>query len=376
MIIPRIIQNSLTETLKKTHKVIIIYGARQTGKTTLSKELIRQTGLKTLIINADQQKYIDVLSSSDLSQLKALTEGYELLFIDEAQRVPEIGINLKILHDEQAGLKIIATGSSSFDLAKKITEPLTGRKKVFTLLPISQQELLFNQNKFELSDSLNEYLIYGSYPAVSTTVNHAQKQELIEEIGNSYLFKDVIEMTNIKYPNKARDLLRLLAFQIGSQVSIHELSRTLKLNQETVENYIRLFEKTFIVFRLCGFSRNLRKEVTKMDKFYFWDNGVRNLLINNFSSLAFRNDQGALWENFVISERMKYLSNNRMLTNTYFWRTYTGSELDYVEERDGMLTGFEIKYGKKIPKVPKTWADIYNGQFQVINKENYLDFIT
>jgi len=376
MLIPRIIQNSIIETLNKTNKVIIIYGARQTGKTTLSKEVIRQSNLKTLMINGDQQKYIDVLSSSDLSQLRALTEGYELLFIDEAQRVPEIGINLKILHDEQPGLKIIATGSSSFDLARKITEPLTGRKKVFTLLPVSQEELLIQQNKFELSESLNEYLIYGNYPAVSTTVNHAQKQELIEEIGHSYLFKDIIELTNIKYPNKARDLLRLLAFQIGSQVSVHELSRTLKLNQETVENYIRLFEKTFIVFRLSGFSRNLRKEVTKMDKIYFWDMGIRNLLVNNFSSLTFRNDQGELWENFVISERMKYLSNHRITTNTYFWRTYTGSELDYVEERDGTLAGFEIKYGKKKPRVPKSWVETYNASYQIISRDNYLDLLT
>jgi len=376
MLIPRTIQDTIIETLKTGQKIVVIYGARQTGKTTLAKKVIEELGQKTLLINADQQKYIDVLSSRDLNQLKALTDGYEMVFIDEAQRIPDIGINLKIMNDELPALKIIATGSSSFDLAKKITEPLTGRKKVFKLLSISQQELLVQQNRFELASRLNEFLVYGSYPEVCKTVGLNKKQEIIEEIGNSYLLKDIIELTNIKYPNKARDLLRLLAFQVGSQVSVHELSKSLKLNHETINAYISLFEKSFIIFRLSGFSRNLRKEVAKMDKFYFWDTGIRNLLVNNFSGLPFRNDQGQLWENFIIAERMKYLSNNRISTNTYFWRTYTGSELDYVEEREGKLAGFEIKSGKKNPKAPKTWVDTYQASYQLINQESYLDFVT
>ncbi len=376
MLIPRTIQDDMTETLKAGQKIVVIYGARQTGKTTLAKKVIEELGQKTLLINADQRKYIDVLSSRDLNQLKALTDGYEIVFIDEAQRIPDIGINLKIMHDELPALKIIAIGSSSFDLAKKITEPLTGRKKVFKLLSISQGELLSLQNKFELSSRLNEFLVFGSYPEVAKTVGLKEKQEIIEEIGNSYLLKDIIELTNIKYPNKARDLLRLLAFQVGSQASIQELSNSLKLNHETVNAYINLFEKSFIIFRLNGFNRNLRKEVSKMDKIYFWDTGIRNLLINNFSSLDFRNDQGQLWENFIISERLKYLSNNRVSANTYFWRTYTGSELDYVEEKEGKLSGFEIKYGKKKPKSPKTWTETYQAAYQLINRENYLDYLT
>jgi hypothetical protein len=247
---------------------------------------------------------------------------------------------------------------------------------VFKLLPISQQELLSLQNKFELSSKLSEYLIFGSYPEVSTKISFEEKQEIIEEIGNSYLLKDVIELTNIKYPNKARDLLRLLAFQIGSEVSIHELSKTLKLNHETIDSYISLFEKTFIIFRLSGFSRNLRKEVSKMDKIYFWDLGIRNLLINNFSYLEYRNDTGQIWENFIISERLKYLSNNRISTNTYFWRTYTGSELDYIEERSGKIYGFEIKFGNKKPKAPKTWTDTYQASYELIDNENYLKYLT
>jgi len=376
MIISRTIQKNIFDSLANEQKIIVIYGARQTGKTTIAREVIKELGLKTLLINADQQKYIDVLSSKDINTLKALTDGYDLVFIDEAQRVPDVGINLKILHDELPDLKIIATGSSSFDLAKKISEPLTGRKKVFNLLPISQQELLGLQNKFELASKSSEFLIFGSYPEVSTKISFEKKQEIIEEIGNSYLFKDVIELTNIKYPNKARDLLRLLAFQVGSEVSIHELSKSLKLNHETVDSYISLFEKTFIVFRLSGFSRNLRKEVTKMDKIYFWDLGIRNLLINNFSSVELRNDTGQLWENFIVTERLKYLTNNRISTNTYFWRTYTGSELDYVEERAGKIYGFEIKFGNKKPKAPKTWTDTYQASYELINKENYLDFLT
>jgi len=376
MRIQRIIQDDLIRDIKEKQRVVILYGPRQTGKTTLSNEVIRQCGFKTLKINADQYKYVDILSSTDLDKLKALTNGYEMLFVDEAQRVPDIGLNLKILHDEIPELKILVTGSSSFDLAKKITEPLTGRKKVYTLYPVSQQELLAHHNQFELTGKLNEYLIYGTYPAVVTTVNYTEKQELLEDIGNSYLFKDVIEMTNIKYPNKARDLLRLLAFQIGSHVSIFELSNTLKLNFETIESYIRIFEKTFIIFRLSGFSRNLRKEIVKRDKFYFWDLGIRNLLISNFSDMTFRADQGQLWENFIVAERLKYLSNNRILANKYFWRTYTGSELDYVEERDGKLIGYEIKWGKKKPKAPKTWIETYDASYELINKENYLDFLT
>ncbi len=376
MQIQRIIQNVLINDIKENQKVIILYGPRQTGKTTLSNEIIRQCGFKTLMINADQYHYVDILSSADRGQLKALTEGYTMLFVDEAQRVPNIELNLKILHDERPGLKILVTGSSSFDLAKKVTEPLSGVKKTYTLLPVAQQILLAHYNKFELSGKLNEYLIYGSYPAVVTTVSHAGKQELLEDIGNSYLFKEVIEMTNIKYPNKARDLLRLLAFQIGSQVSVLEMSKALKLNFETVESYIRIFEKTFIIFRLKGFSRNLSKEIVKRDKIYFWDTGIRNFLISNFLGMAFRNDHKQLWENFIIAERLKFLSNNRILANPYFWRTYTGSALDYVEEREGKLMGFEINPGKKKPKAPKTWVDTYDASYHLINKENYLDFIT
>jgi predicted AAA+ superfamily ATPase len=366
----------VSEKLKNTNKAVILYGARQLGKTTLSKLIIDNLGFKTLSINADQEKYIEVLSSRDLNKLRSLVHGYELLFIDEAQRVPNIGINLKILTDEITELKLLVTGSSSLNLADKITEPLTGRKWTFTLFPLSLQELSINKNRFELNDKLEDLLTFGSYPEVYTTINKADKSDLLYEIANSYLYKDILELSNIKYPRKIRDMVRLLAFQIGSEVSVHELSRTLGINRETVENYLDLLEKSFIIFRLSGFSKNLRKEVRKSDKFYFYDLGIRNAVIDNLNFPGQRNDIGALWENFIIAERKKYLHYNRINVSTYFWRTYTGAELDYIEEGNGTLMAVEIKYNKGKIKAPKSWMETYpDSEFRLINKENYLDFV-
>ncbi len=376
MFIKRLLSGLLTDKLKTTEKVVIIYGARQSGKTTLAKYIIDKLGLRTLSINADLERYIDVLSSRDLKRLTSLVSGYEMLFIDEAQRIPDIGINLKILKDEIPLLKLLVTGSSSLTLADSISEPLTGRKWTYNLYPLSLQELAATKNKFELSEELNDLLIFGSYPEVYTTVNKADKTELLYEISSSYLYKDILELSNIKYPRKIRDLLRLLAFQIGSEVSVFELSKNLGINKETVDNYIDLLEKAFIIFRVSGYSKNLRKEVRKQDKFYFYDLGIRNAVIDNLSYPDRRNDIGMLWENFIISERKKYLHYNRINATGYFWRTYTGAELDYVEEFDGKLNAFEIKYSKKTVNPPKTWTENYPGSsFKVINKENYLDFI-
>ncbi len=376
MFIERLLSGLLTDKLKTTEKVVIIYGARQSGKTTLAKYIIDKLGLRTLSINADLERYIDVLSSRDLKRLTSLVSGYEMLFIDEAQRIPDIGINLKILKDEIPLLKLLVTGSSSLTLADSISEPLTGRKWTYNLYPLSLQELAATKNKFELSEELNDLLIFGSYPEVYTTVNKADKTELLYEISSSYLYKDILELSNIKYPRKIRDLLRLLAFQIGSEVSVFELSKNLGINKETVDNYIDLLEKAFIIFRVSGYSKNLRKEVRKQDKFYFYDLGIRNAVIDNLSYPDRRNDIGMLWENFIISERKKYLHYNRINATGYFWRTYTGAELDYVEEFDGKLNAFEIKYSKKTVNPPKTWTENYPGSsFKVINKENYLDFI-
>jgi predicted AAA+ superfamily ATPase len=300
----------------------------------------------------------------------------QLLFIDEAQRIPEAGINLKIIHDELPEVKVMVTGSSSLDLATKISEPLTGRKIVFNLFPVSCQELLQFKSSFEVRDKLEELLIYGSYPEILTTTSLKDKRSCLEEIGGSYLFRDIFDLLNLRNKEKLFDLLRLLAFQIGSEVSVNELSNTLKMNRETVEYYLTLLEETFIIFKLRSFNRNLRKEVSKMSKYFFYDLGMRNYLINNFNPINLRNDIGHLWENFLILERMKYLSYSEVQVNSCFWRTYTGAELDYVEERDGILTGYEFKWNRKQVNPPAAWVENYGGAFHIVSRENWLGFIT
>lgn len=377
MKIPRSLLNPIIEKLQNTNKIVILYGARQVGKTTLVNEMISKIGLKTLSINADQTKYIDVLSSRDLDKMHALVSGYELLFLDEAQRITDIGINLKILTDGLPNLKIIVTGSSSLDLAAKVGEPLTGRVWTYILYPVSFYELKDLYNDFELNNNLEKLLIYGCYPEVITTINYNDKQKLLEEITTSYLYKDALELATIKHANKIRDLLKLIAFQVGHEVSIAELSNSLRLSHETVERYIDILEKSFVIFRLKGFSRNLRKEVNKMDKIFFYDLGIRNSIIDNFKALKDRNDMGQLWENFLLVERQKKISYTQIHASVYFWRTYTGAELDYIEESEGRLCGYEFKYSALKTRTPHTWLKEYeNSTFELINKENYLPFIT
>lgn len=375
MKIQRLIKQKIINRIKKTDKISVIYGPRQVGKTTLSNEIIRELKLRTLSVNADQEKYLDILSSRDLDKMKALISGYELLFIDEAQRVPNIGVNLKILHDEIPKLKIIATGSSSFDLANKVSEPLTGRVWNYNLFPLAFCELKNIYNDFELKNLLESVLIYGAYPDVFLTKNNQDKEDRLSEISRSYLYKDILDLQDIRQSAKINDLLKLLAFQIGNEVSINELASNLGISRETVDRYIDLLEKTFIIFRLNGFSRNLRKEVSKMDKIFFYDLGIRNAMIDNFKALKDRNDAGVLWENFLIIERMKFLAYSGTKASRYFWRTHTGAELDYVEEEGGKISGYEFKFGNKKKKVPETWLDNYGEEFLLINRDNFLEFI-
>ena len=373
------IERSLFPILKKdlstTDKVVILYGARQTGKTTLSNDLLKIINGKILKINADEEKYLDILSSRDLEKIKLLTGGYDVLFIDEAQRIGNIGINLKIIHDGIPNLKLLVTGSSSFDLAKQISEPLTGRTSTYKLFPISLKELSKTRNVFELQDRLEDFMVYGMYPDMFNYNSFEKKGKYLRELASAYLYKDIFEISQIRNISKIRDLLRLLAFQIGSEVSLNELANNLGLSQETVNSYIDLLEKSFIVFRLSGFSRNLRKEITKRDKIFFWDLGIRNTLIDNLSSLNKRNDTGALWENFIVAERMKYLDYNEIFASSYFWRTYTGAELDYVEEHNGELFAYEIKYKKPKLKAPKTWVDNYSNNYKCITRDNFWEFV-
>ncbi len=365
----------LLKELLETDKILILYGARQTGKTTLADDLLTNVKGKVLKVNADELRYVDILSSRDLPKMKLLTGDYDLLFIDEAQRINDIGINLKILHDNLPRLKLFVTGSSSFDLANKVKEPLTGRTSTYILYPISLLELRKTYNVFELQSRLEEFMIYGMYPELFQYDSSQRKEKYLREMSVSYLYKDVLEIAQIRNTSKIRDLLRLLAFQVGSEVSINELGNSLGLSQETVQSYINLLEKSFIIFRLSGFSRNLRKEISKRDKIYFWDVGIRNTLIDNFSPFSMRNDVGALWENFIIAERMKYLSYNEIFAKSYFWRTYTGAELDYVEEINGRLFAWEIKFKKAKKKAPKAWIENYGNQYRCITYDNFGEFV-
>ena len=374
--IPRKLFATIQEKLLTSNKIIVIYGARRVGKTTLVRQLLAEIPLKTLQINADERRYIEVLSSRDFQKMQLLVDGYEVLFIDEAQRIPDIGINLKILHDNLPNLKIIVTGSSSFELANRTKESLTGRTWTYSLFPIALTELKNQMNSFEIDQKLEELLVFGSYPDVLNFANQQDKIKYLYELSNSYLYKDIFELSSIKYPDKLRRLLQLLAFQVGSEVSLNELGQSLQMSKDSVNTYIDLLEKAFVVFRLSGYSRNLRKEVVKMDKIYFYDLGIRNAVIENFHLFNLRNDVGQLWENFLVVERQKLNHYNENFIKPYFWRTYTGAELDYIEEGMQKLAGFEFKFGQKISKPPKSWQENYpNATFECINKSNFIEFL-
>lgn len=365
----------LLDDIKSSNKVIILYGPRQSGKTTLSKLAAEELNYKSLYINADQSKYIDILSSRDSNRIKNLVTGYQLLIIDEGQRIPEIGINLKIIHDEIPDIKLLVTGSSSFLLSNKVNESLAGRKIIYTLLPISISELRAQLTPFEINEQLDNLLIYGMYPEVLKTIKTDSKRDYLQDITDSLIYKDILDLEDIKFPQKIRELLKLLAFQIGSQVSINELSQSLRINNETVERYLFLLEQSFIIFKLSAFSKNPRKEISKSRKYYFYDLGIRNTLIENFNDFNTRNDLGAIWKNFIISERRKKLITENQYTNSYFWRTYAGTELDYIEERNQELFAYEIKNTKPRLKAPNSWTSNYGNNYQSIFKDNFISFL-
>lgn len=364
------------EDFLKPNRALVIFGSRQVGKTTLLNDFLGKTNLKYKLDSGDNIKVREILGSGDFSRIIEYAAGYELIAIDEAQRIPNIGEGLKILVDQVKDIKIIVTGSSSFELSGQIGEPLTGRKNTLTLYPISQIELLKTHTSFEIKEKISESLIYGGYPAVITAETKDDKISILREIVDSYLLKDILELERVKSPKTLVDLLRLLAFQVGSEVSLSELAGQLGIDYKTVACYLDLLQKTFIIFQLSGFSRNLRKEITKKSKYYFYDNGIRNAIISNFNSLELRDDIGKIWENFVVAERLKKQAYQKIVANNYFWRTWDGKEIDWVEEREGNLFGFEIKWKKDNAKVPADWQKAYpESKFQIINKENYLEFI-
>jgi len=378
MHITRTVATFIQDQLLRQHKIVVIYGARQVGKTTMVKRIVKTSGLKALSINAEIQDYTDILSSRSVDKLKSFTDGYELLFIDEAQRIPDIGLTLKLIHDHMPGLKVIVTGSSSLDLANRIEEPLTGRIWTYKLYPISfeEEQLSLELNNFEMRQRLYDRMLYGQYPELYAIGNINAKRKYLKEISTSYLYKDILILSDIKYADKLRQLLRLLAYQVGNLVSVQELARTLGINRDTVINYIDLLEKSFVIVRLKGFSGNLRNEITKMDKIYFVDLGIRNALIDNFSEVNLRNDKGAMWENYLIIERMKRNEYKEISPNNYFWRLYSGAEIDYIEERDGILAGYEIKWNPKKRGRSTKWKDTYdNATLDVVNPDNYAEFL-
>lgn len=376
--IARTLTGTILSRIQKPGKVIILYGARQVGKTTLIREILKKQQGRVLEISADQILYHDVLSSRNLDKMRGLVAGYDILFIDEAQRIPEIGVNLKILYEGIPDLRIIVTGSSSLDLAQQIKEPLTGRTWTYRLYPISTAEWKSNAglNPFELGQKLPDWLRYGMYPEVLTLENHEDKRQYLNELASSYLYKDILEISNIRYPQKIRQLLSLLAYQLGNLVSVQELANTLQINRETILHYIDLLEKSFVIFSLGPYSRNLRKEITSKNKIYFYDLGIRNALIENFSPIDLRPDLGALWENYLLIERKKKMEYSRSYPNMYFWRTYSGAEVDYVEEKDGLVSGYEFKWQSKSNSAPKTWMDTFGKEsWKLIDRENFGEFV-
>lgn len=376
MIIPRFYQD-LNKWIQPG-KVLVMFGARRVGKTTLIQEFLKKTSLKYKLDSGENIQTQNVLSSQDFTKILSYAEGYELLVLDEAQNIPNVGKGLKILVDNIPTLAIVATGSSSFELAGQIGEPLTGRKKTLTLFPLAQMELVKIHNSFELTNKLHDYLVFGEYPEVIQANTKQEKIDALAEIVNSYLLKDILALENVKNSKTLLSILKLLAFQIGSQVSLNEIANNVNIDVKTVQRYLDLLEKAFVIQSINGYSTNLRSEVTSKAKYYFLDNGLRNGIIQQFNALDLRNDIGQLWENFVFIERRKYLSYKNLYGNTYFWRTYEQQEVDIVEERDGELFGFECKWsGTKKVKAPSYWRKKYpKAHFSVITQENYLDFVT
>jgi predicted AAA+ superfamily ATPase len=358
-----------------------LLGPRRSGKTTLVKEFLASTTKNVAFYRGDEVRVQTNFSVPSSDKLAPLIGGNDVLVIDEAQMIPGIGKSLKLLVDTRPDLSIIATGSSAFELAGQTGEPLTGRKRTRQLLPIALHEYFGRSRtpQADLSETLPNLLVYGMYPNVLTTQCEAEKSDFLRELVDSYLLKDILAFQEVKSPRILLQLLNLIAYQIGGEVSLSELGSSLGIDRKTVEKYLDLLEKTYVIFRVGGYSRNLRSEITKMAKYYFYDNGVRNVLINNFNPLDIRNDIGQLWENFVVSERQKTRLYYGPAANQYFWRTWKGSEIDLIEERDGTLYGYEMKWStkKRQPTPPKEWQEAYPGtsEWQVITPENLYDFV-
>lgn len=358
-------------------KVILLIGARQVGKTTLLKEAAKQLDIPSVWFNADEADVLHAFANAGTSTqlLQLIGAQNKLVIIDEAQQIPDIGKKLKLIYDTNPDIQLIATGSSAFDLQSNTAEPLTGRKKTYYLFPLSYRELAEHTSLLEVRRLLDTRLVYGFYPDVVN--NPGREKDILVEIAQSYLYKDILQLESIRKSGHIEKLLRALAFQMGNEVSYHELAQTVgNIDTATVEKYLDLLEKAFVIYKLSAFSRNLRNEIKKGKKYYFYDNGIRNVLISNFSAPGMRQDKGALWENFLLAERLKHNHYSSKFINMYFWRTHDKAEIDYIEEEDGVLNAFEFKWKQKKVKFASSFLEAYpNHKTAVISRSDFEQFI-
>lgn len=376
MIIKREIQNDIEKRLFRK-KVVIIYGARRVGKTTLIREIQKKFKDISLYLNCDEPDIREALTDKTSTELKSFIGPKQLVIIDEAQRVRNIGLTLKLIVDNYPEIQIISTGSSSFALSNQTVEPLTGRKYEYFLYPFSISELKSIYSNIEIDRLLEKRIIFGMYPEI--VINEFDNERNLKEITRSYLYKDVLQYQNIRNPEILEKLLQALALQLGNEVSYNELSNSLGIDKKTVQSYVSILEKAFVIFKLGPFSKNLRNEIKKLRKIYFIDTGIRNALINNLNPFTLRNDMGVLWENFLIIERMKNTSNNFLSKNIYFWRTHQKEEIDLIEESTDNISAYEFKWKNKKSvkeKAPKAFSDKYkNINFKIIDRKNYQEFL-
>ena len=372
--IRRLLQSEIERRLRP-QKVMLLFGARRVGKTVLLREILAGFDGKKVLLNGEAQDTIQKLSERIISNYRQLFDGVELLAIDEAQHIPEIGMILKLIVDEVPGIRVIATGSSSFDLRNMAGEPLVGRSTQFQLNPLSAEEILHSTTPIEFVQRQKFHLIYGHYPELLSLSNEEECQEYLNEIVDSYLLRDILMVDGIKNSQKMYDLLRLIAYQIGSEVSLNELGNALKVSPNTIARYLDLLGKVFVLYRIGGYARNLRKEVSKSSKWYFYDNGIRNAILRDYRPFDLRQDSehGALWENYVISDRIKMNHNHRLGRNHYFWRTYNQQEIDLLEVDGEHIVAMEMKSGKKSPKVPSAFAREYpDADYMVVNPDSFM----
>ncbi|OHD54683.1 MAG: ATPase [Spirochaetes bacterium GWF1_51_8] len=355
-------------------KVILIIGPRQTGKTTLLHQITDNQKENTLWLNGDESDIREILARPTSTALKGIIGNKKIVVIDEAQRIDEIGLTIKLMADSIQGIQILVTGSSALELSGNIKEPLTGRKYEYHLYPLSFEELRGYTSDIEENRMLEQRMIFGYYPDVVN--NPSEAKEILRLLSESYLYKDLYMLAQIKKPVVLEKLVVALALQLGNEVNYNELSRTVGSDKETIERYIDLLEKAFVIFRLPSLSRNMRNEIKKGRKIYFYDNGIRNAVIKNFNPLALRQDTGALWENFLVAERKKRNEYSGIWSNHYFWRNTSQQEIDYIEEMDGKMSGFEFKWGQNKLKTPRVFLEAYPGSdIRIITRENYRDFI-